>query len=71
MTKATTATLPVSYDDGKTWRPVSLHNPHGGRWTAEIRTPRTSGGFVSLRATAGDGAGGTVSQEIIRAFGLS
>ncbi|MDX6311731.1 MAG: hypothetical protein QOF44_1195 [Streptomyces sp.] len=71
VTKATTATLSVSYDDGKTWRPVSLHTLHGGRWTAEIRTPRTSGGFVSLKATAGDGVGGTVSQEIIRAFGLS
>jgi hypothetical protein len=71
VTKVITATLSVSYDGGKTWRPVSLHNRHGGRRTADIRTPRTSGGFVSLRATAADGAGDSVSKEIIRAFGLS
>ncbi|MEU0184353.1 S8 family serine peptidase [Streptomyces sp. NPDC006207] len=73
VTRATSATLSVSYDDGRTWRPVPLRRAAGGtgHWSAELRTPRTPGGFVSLRATASDGRGGTVEQEVVRAFGLS
>ncbi|MFF3559034.1 S8 family serine peptidase [Streptomyces sp. NPDC002574] len=71
VTHATSASLSVSYDDGRTWQPAALHRVAGaGRWTAELRTPRDPGGFVSLRATASDGRGGTVDQEIDRAFGL-
>ncbi|WP_433889571.1 S8 family peptidase [Streptomyces sp. CA-111067] len=70
VTRATTATLSVSYDDGANWQPVALDKDGKGRWTARITTPRTHGGFVSLKATASDGRGGAVSQQIIRAFGL-
>lgn len=70
VTKATRATLSVSYDDGKTWAPTLLVRTGDGSWTTLVRTPNKPGGAVSLKATAQDGKGGTVSQEIIRAFGL-
>ncbi|MFF6960999.1 S8 family serine peptidase [Streptomyces sp. NPDC008317] len=69
-TKAASAKLSVSYDDGRTWLPTLLIKDRKGHWTTLIRTPRDPGGSVSLKASASDGAGGSVSQEIIRAFGL-
>ncbi|SEN61428.1 Serine protease, subtilisin family [Actinacidiphila rubida] len=70
VTKASSATLSVSYDDGATWQPVTLTSQGKGSWSARIRTPHTPGGAVSLKATASDGHGGSVSQQVIRAFGL-
>ncbi|MCZ4118891.1 S8 family peptidase [Streptomyces sp. H39-S7] len=70
VTKATRATLSVSYDDGKTWAPTLLVRTGEGSWSTLVRTPDKPGGSVSLKATAQDGKGGTISQEIIRAFGL-
>jgi hypothetical protein len=52
------AEVEVSYDDGRTWHP-------GGA----LKAPR-SASFVSLRVSARDSAGNTVTQEITRAFGL-
>ncbi|MEU8567282.1 S8 family serine peptidase [Streptomyces pathocidini] len=65
------ATLSVSFDDGRTWKPVSLRGTGAGQWKATVQTPHKKGGSVSLKATAADGKGLTVSQEIIRAFGLN
>jgi subtilisin family serine protease len=62
------ATLSVSYDDGVTWRPASLAGRAGSGWTASFVAPRT--GYVSLKARAWDSAGNTVTQEVIRAYGL-
>ncbi|WP_093716714.1 S8 family peptidase [Actinacidiphila alni] len=70
VTTATSAKLSVSYDDGRTWRPTLLVKDGKGHWDTLILTPRKPGGFVSLKASASDGKGGSVSQEIIRAFGL-
>ncbi|GHH66055.1 peptidase [Kitasatospora indigofera] len=70
VTKASSATLSVSFDDGATWSAAKLKRDGAGAWSADVKLPRTPGGFVSLRATASDGKGGSVSQEIIRAFGL-
>ncbi|MFD9939662.1 S8 family serine peptidase [Nonomuraea sp. NPDC059023] len=67
--KATEATLQASFDDGATWQPVRLRPAGAGAWRADLVTLGKKG-FVSLKATAKDGQGGTVSQEIIRAFGL-
>ncbi|MGW3241524.1 hypothetical protein [Streptomyces sp. NPDC001070] len=54
--------------------PAADQRPRRG-WRATTapggRSPCTPGGFVPLRATASDGKGGTVDQEVIRAFGLS
>ncbi|MFD7284087.1 S8 family serine peptidase [Streptomyces sp. NPDC059862] len=68
--KGEAATLAVSYDDGATWREVPLSKTADGRWTAKFSTPDTPGSFVSLRASAKGPDGLSVSQEIIRAFGL-
>jgi len=52
----------ASFDDGATWRKVPVV---GG--AAKIPPPRGDG-FVSLRATAADSAGNTVTQTVIRAY---
>ncbi|WP_147131864.1 S8 family serine peptidase [Stackebrandtia albiflava] len=53
----------VSFDDGETWREVTLR--YGG---VSFRTPEGTG-TVSLRATAFDADGGSVTQTVIDAFG--
>ncbi|MGW2353781.1 S8 family serine peptidase [Actinacidiphila glaucinigra] len=63
-----TVTLDVSYDDGATWhRTTSRHK--GAAWTASLNAPPKAR-FASLRTTAKDAKGNTVSQTVIRAFGL-
>ncbi|MER5945215.1 S8 family serine peptidase [Streptomyces sp. NPDC001904] len=61
-------TLEVSYDDGATWKAVSLK---GGKasWSGELSVPRGAH-HVSLRATAKDDKGGSVRQEIVRAVAV-
>ncbi|WP_431945256.1 S8 family serine peptidase [Actinacidiphila sp. bgisy167] len=63
-----TATLEVSYDDGATWRKVTLRQS-GGDWKAQLEAP-SKARFTSLRATARDAEGNSVSQTVIRAFGV-
>ncbi|MEU5997077.1 S8 family serine peptidase [Streptomyces sp. NPDC047197] len=62
--------LEVSYDDGKSWKGVALDRD-GGRaaWEGELKVPG-SAEFVSLRASAKDDRGGSVTQEIVRAVGV-
>ncbi|MEU7781274.1 S8 family serine peptidase [Micromonospora parva] len=61
-------TVEVSYDDGASWQKQRLTR-HGDGWRTSLAAPATAG-FVSLRTTARDAAGNTVSQRITRAFGL-
>ncbi|MEW1893124.1 S8 family serine peptidase [Streptomyces sp. NPDC085659] len=68
--KATKARLSVSYDDGRTWSPVSLDKDRTGSWTARFKTPKKGAKAVSLKAHAEAAGGLAVDQEIIRAFGL-
>ncbi|MEU7858383.1 hypothetical protein [Nonomuraea sp. NPDC049141] len=58
----------MSTDDGANWRQVPVV-PSGTGWTALLSNLRTPG-FVSLRATATDAAGGRVSQTIARAYAV-
>ncbi|MGW0686283.1 S8 family serine peptidase [Streptomyces sp. NPDC002754] len=58
-------TLKVSYDDGKTWKPVSLSGS-GASWKGTLKVPKDATS-LSLRATAKDDKGGSVSQELVRA----
>ncbi|MFD3457428.1 S8 family serine peptidase [Streptomyces sp. NPDC058691] len=58
-------TVEFSYDDGRTWHKAD--RAHDGRYA--VAPPRHAG-FVSLRASARDSAGNTVTQSVIRAFGL-
>ncbi|MGN9812136.1 S8 family serine peptidase [Micromonospora sp. BQ11] len=61
-------TVEVSYDGGKTWRWARVR--HGGDgWTATVRHP-AGPGHVSLRATARDSDGATVTQRITQAYRL-
>ncbi|MFE9954357.1 S8 family serine peptidase [Micromonospora sp. NPDC005299] len=64
----TALTVDVSYDGGKTWCKAALHK-RGAGWAATVRHP-AGPGYVSLRATARDGAGNTVTQRIIQAYRL-
>ncbi|GAA2857006.1 S8 family peptidase [Nonomuraea rubra] len=61
--RANRATLSVSYDDGGTWQRAVLVPTGKGRWATAVRA-----GSLSLKATASDSKGNTVSQEIIRAL---
>ncbi|WP_406466545.1 S8 family serine peptidase [Streptomyces sp. NBC_01594] len=54
-----------SYDDGRTWHKAD--RAHDGRYPV---APQNRARFVSLRATAHDTAGNTVTQTVIRAFGV-
>ncbi|WP_377271721.1 S8 family serine peptidase [Peterkaempfera sp. SMS 1(5)a] len=62
-------TLAVSFDDGSTWTPATLHKAADGSWSTEVKAPG-SARYVSLRATAKDDQGNTVSQTVLRAFGV-
>ncbi|MGD1217537.1 S8 family serine peptidase [Streptomyces krungchingensis] len=62
------AKLEVSYDDGRTWRTVPLSGGTAS-WKGTLNVPRGTA-YVSLRASAADDRGGSVSQEIIRATGV-
>jgi subtilisin family serine protease len=61
--------LEVSYDDGATWRQVRLTAGAGASWRGTLTVPRGAGS-VSLRASAHDDKGGSVTQEIIRAVSV-
>ncbi|MCX4919451.1 S8 family serine peptidase [Streptomyces sp. NBC_00687] len=68
--RVTTVKLDVSYDDGATWRKVTLSQGADGRRTGSFRTAGKPGGYVSVRASAETSGGFGVSNEIIRAYGL-
>ncbi|MFJ7934398.1 S8 family peptidase [Sporosarcina sp. NPDC096371] len=64
------ASLEVSYNEGDSWEKVNVVR-EGEGWTADIRNPRKSGTFVSLRASAWDDLGNRIDQDVIKAFGIS
>ncbi|WP_052439388.1 S8 family serine peptidase [Streptacidiphilus jiangxiensis] len=64
----TGATLQVSFDDGSTWHTVSLKGGHGS-WSTQITAPSWAR-YVSLRATSHDSAHNTVTQTVLRAYGV-
>ncbi|MEU8084201.1 S8 family serine peptidase [Micromonospora sp. NPDC049101] len=59
----------VSYDGGKTWGRAKLVRTSANGWSATLRHPAGTG-HVSLRATAQDTAGNTVTEKIIQAYRL-
>ncbi|KFG75687.1 S8 family serine peptidase [Streptomyces mutabilis] len=62
--------LEVSYDAGKTWQDVRLRGGDGeASWSGTLSVPRDAG-HVSLRASARDDRGGSVTQEIVRAVAV-
>jgi hypothetical protein len=68
------ATVSESFDDGKTWTtPQTATGAGGNQFTATIAQPALSAtsGFASVRVTATDSAGDSVTQTIVRAYGLT
>ena len=63
----TTAGLQASFDDGRTWQAAQVTaGSTAGQFTASFTAP--AGAFVTLRATASDAAGGSVTETITRAY---
>jgi hypothetical protein len=72
----TTLAVQVSYDDGRTWQPVTVAghgdthgDTYGDTWTATVDHP-AGPGYVSLRGQARDQDGNTVEETILRAYRL-
>jgi hypothetical protein len=68
------ATVSASFDGGQTWTiPQATTSLGGGQFTTTISQPALAGtnGFVSLRVTATDGSGDSVTQTITDAYGLT
>jgi hypothetical protein len=63
-----TVTVDVSYDDGATWQRASVER-RGSTGVVRLRHPAAAG-FVSLRASATDSAGNSVTHTVIRAYRL-
>ena len=63
------ASLQVSQNGGKTWRPVALTGYGPGAFRASFNDK--SAGPVSLRVTASDAAGGTIRETILSAYKIS
>ncbi|MEU4677709.1 S8 family serine peptidase [Micromonospora sp. NPDC023737] len=59
----------LSYDDGRTWQRATKPRVEPGAWRLELSAPK-SARFASLRVTARDAVGNTVTQTVVRAFGL-
>lgn len=67
--RTTGLTVDVSYDNGATWSKATVRPAPAG-WTATVRHP-AGARFASLRATATDAAGTTVTETIIHAYRLT
>jgi hypothetical protein len=66
--KVRSLTVEVSYDDGKTWLKAPLRRDGSG-WVASVKHPDAAG-FVSLRASATDSGGNTMTQTVLHAYRL-
>lgn len=64
----TAMTFEVSYDDGATWEAVAIDRD-GDHAAAELALPEDAE-FVSVRFSAADEAGNTVTHSTIRSYGL-
>jgi hypothetical protein len=68
VTRVTRAAMSVSFDGGKTWHPARVSG-HDGSYTATFRAP--AGTKVSLRTSAADAAGGSVTETLPNAYQVS
>ncbi|MFD0503061.1 hypothetical protein ACFQ0G_09445 [Streptomyces chiangmaiensis] len=64
----TEVSVDVSYDDGATWHHAALQHTAEG-WRARLDAPADAR-FVTLRTSARDTQGNSITQDITRAFGL-
>ncbi|MGC9671156.1 S8 family serine peptidase [Planosporangium sp. 12N6] len=69
VTRLAALQVEASFDDGTTWARVPTGHVGDNGW-AVLRHP-ARGGFVSLRITARDVAGNSVTQTVIRAYQMT
>jgi hypothetical protein len=67
--KITGATAQVSFNDGDSWFPAHVTALGGGRFKVGYSAP--AGVDVTLRVSASDAAGGSISETIVRGYGVS
>ena len=67
-TAVTSAAVSVSFDGGKTWHPATVTG-HDGSYTATFTAP--AGAKVSLRTSASDAAGGSITETLMNAYQIS
>ena len=67
--KITGAAARVSFNDGGSWFPATVTAQGGGRFKVAYSAP--AGADVTLRVSATDAAGGSISETIIRGYGVS
>jgi len=67
----TSATVWVSFDDGGTWKRVTMDGSDG-RFIGTVRHPKLADttGYASLRYEIADAAGGKLEQTVFRAYAL-
>ena len=65
----TGATAQVSYNDGQTFKPATVTSLGGGRFRIGFVAP--AGVDVTLRVSAADTAGGSITETILRAYGVA
>jgi hypothetical protein len=67
--RITDATAQVSYNDGQTFQPARVTSLGGGRFRIRFIAP--AGVDVTLRVSAADAAGGSITETILRAYGVA
>jgi hypothetical protein len=65
----TGATAQVSYNDGDSFTPATVSPEGAGQFRIAYTAP--PGVDVTLRVTATDSAGGSISETIVRAYGVT
>jgi hypothetical protein len=63
------ATAQVSFNGGHTWQQATVATQGGGQF--QVRYPAAAGAAVTLRVGATDAAGGSVTETIRHAYGVS
>jgi len=67
--RITGASTQVSYDDGQSFHPASVASLGGGHFRISFTAP--AGVDVTLRVRATDAAGGSITETILRAYGVA
>ena len=65
----TGASAQVSYNDGQTWQPATVSSSGGGNFRISFTSP--GGVDPTLRVSATDAAGGSITETITRAYGVA
>jgi len=67
--RITRAAMTVSFDGGKTWHDARVTRLSGRRFRAAFTAPASA--TVTLRTSASDTAGGSITETIMRAYQTS